>query len=233
MSTRLSLALLLVCWCATWSFAETTVRGPLRPGGGIPPQTGNGHFWFIYEVCVTESSTVVQHVMAKIRITCVDDGRVLAENTTDYWEYWAFTKACCSMDQHATEVGQTVDQMRRAAAAVGVELECRCYRMDVEMTFDLYDGTAAPTTASTTRLEGGCGTFGVPAAPAGSAPSSMWRLKEGANWKEAPDEFKDAPFHEVTFDAATKRTVTHRGTFFTGACPQGSRPAHPAPESYQ
>lgn len=162
MTSRLVLSLLLVCWCATWSFAGTSVRGPLRPGGAIPPQTGDGHSWYIYEICVTKASTVVQHVTGKIRITCVDDGRVVAENTTDYWEYWAFTKACCSMDQHATEVGQTIEQPRAAAAALGIELSCRCYRMDVEMTFALYDGTATPTTASILRLEGGCGTFGLP-----------------------------------------------------------------------
>ncbi len=233
MANRLLLSLFLVCWCATWAVAGTTVRGPLRPGGGIPPQTGSGHFWFIDEVCVTESSTVVQHVAGKIRITCVDDGRLVAESTTDYWEYWAFTKACCSMDQHATEVGQTIEQLQRAAAALRVELECRCYRMDVEMTFDLYDGTAAPTTASITRLDGGCGTFGFPAAPSGSAPTSRWRVKDGASWREATDAFRGAPFHGVTFDAGTKRSVTHRATYFMGACPQGSRPAHPVPESYR
>src|SRR5690606_25587151 len=105
--------------------------------------------------------------------------------------------------------------------------------MDVEMTFDLYDGTATPTTASISRLEGGCGTFGLPAAPTGSAPSSRWRVKDGAERKEAGDAFDGAPCHPVTFDSSTKKSVTHKATYYSGRCPRETRPVQPTPENYR
>lgn len=235
-----ALVLALVLCAPAFGYTVAPIPPSQHPPNA-PAAKGATHFSHLYRITVTKAETVVQHVVGIITVYCLDSGQAvqIAQSTTDYWEYWAFTQAGSSIDQHAAEGNQAINLMLAAAQAQGVTINCQCYRVDVSMTFTVYEGTAQPNAGgnppqgfpdSSNPAGGNVGTFGIPAAPQGQQSSSTWTFPNGPPGTTPANAFGNAPNHTVTFDKATARTVTHQASWEVGDCPPPPYVQPPPPE---